>query len=681
MAMARHLKKHTLEKYFKENQINNMQTGTISVQTENIFPIIKKYLYSDQEIFLRELVANAVDATQKLKTLSRLGEAKGELGDLTIAIQLDAEAKTLTISDKGIGMTREEVEKYITQIAFSSAKEFAEKYKGKDADSIIGHFGLGFFSAFMVAKQVEIHTLSFKEGSEAVHWTSDGTTEYTIDASDKSERGTNIILHIEEEAEEYLKDPRIEELLKKYCRFLPVEIQFGTRTEHVPVEEPTIEDAEIVEDEDEVTLTAEGETTDAESTDTTEEVEEKAPETKAIEVPKIINDTFPIWKKKPVDLTNEDYKNFYRALYPMAEEPLFWIHLNVDYPFNLTGVLFFPKIKANFEVRKDRIHLYCNQVFVTDHVEEIVPDFLMLLHGVIDSPDIPLNVSRSYLQSDPEVKKINKYITRKVADKLDEMFRKERQNFEEKWESIGVLVKYGMVTDEKFYEKAQKFCLLTNTDGKQATIEEYQEKVKTLQTDKNNKVVVLYTNDKENQHSYVEAATSEGYDVLEFDQLLDPHFIGNLESKLTDVQFKRVDSDPLHKLIEKEGENVSVLTEDQEKSLTDLFKGQINDDKIMVQIQPLSSSENPVIITKPEFMRRMKDMSNLGGQSMYGDMPEFYNVIVNANHPIVAKILGTEGNVQGESAKQLYDLALLQQGMLKGAALTNFINRSVGLMG
>lgn len=660
-----------------------MQTGTISVQTENIFPIIKKYLYSDQEIFLRELVSNAVDATQKLKTLSRLGETKGELGDLTIEVKVDAEAKILTISDKGIGMTQEEVEKYITQIAFSSAKEFAEKYEGKDADNIIGHFGLGFFSAFMVANKVEINTLSFKEDAEAVRWTSDGTTEYTIEASDKAERGTDIILHIEEDANEYLREARIEELLNKYCRFLPVDIQFGTRTEYVPVEkdeaeDSAIEDAEIVEEDAEATANtdeANAETTDAEA------VEDKEPETKEIQVPKIINDTYPIWKKTPADLTDEDYRNFYRALYPMAEEPLFWIHLNVDYPFNLTGVLFFPKIKANIEVRRDRIHLYCNQVFVTDHVEEIVPDFLMLLHGVIDSPDIPLNVSRSYLQSDPEVKKINKYITRKVGDKLDEMFRKERENFEEKWESIGVLVKYGMVTDEKFYDKAKKFCLLTNTEGKLATFDEYQEQIKALQTDKNNKIIALYTNDKENQHSFIEAAKGEGYDVLEFDQLLDPHFIGNLESKLTDVQFKRVDADPLHKLIEKEGENVSVLTEEQETSLTELFKGQIGDDKVMVQVQPLSSSENPVVITRPEFMRRMKDMSNLGGQSPYGEMPEFFNVIVNANHPVVAKILEGEGDKQAEAAKQLYDLALLQQGMLKGADLTAFVNRSVNLMG
>ncbi|MEZ4884936.1 MAG: molecular chaperone HtpG [Chitinophagales bacterium] len=656
-----------------------MQTGTISVQTENIFPIIKKYLYSDQEIFLRELVSNAVDATQKLKTLSRLGEAAGELGDLTIEVKVDADAKTLTISDKGIGMTQEEVEKYITQIAFSSAKEFAEKFQGKDADAIIGHFGLGFFSAFMVANKVEIHTLSYKDGSEGVHWTSDGTTEYTIDTSDKANRGTDIILHIEEEAAEYLREARIEELLNKYCRFLPVDIQFGTRTEYVPVEKDeaaAIEDAEVVEEDVEATANEDA-TTDTDNA----EVEAEEPETKEIQVPKIINDTHPIWKKKPADLTDEDYKNFYRALYPMGEEPLFWIHLNVDYPFNLTGVLFFPKIKANFEVRKDRIHLYSNQVFVTDHVEEIVPDFLMLLHGVIDSPDIPLNVSRSYLQSDPEVKKINKYITRKVGDKLDEMFRNERANFEEKWESIGVLVKYGMVTDEKFYDKAKNFCLLTNTEGKLTTFDEYQEQVKPLQTDKNNKIIVLYTNDKENQHSYIEAAKGEGYDVLEFDKLLDPHFIGNLESKLTDVQFKRVDADPLHKLVEKEGENVSVLTEDQEKSLTDLFKTQIGDDKVMVQVEPLSSSESPVVITRPEFMRRMKDMSNLGGANMYGDLPEFFNVIVNANHPVVAKILADEGDKQAEAAKQLYDLALLQQGMLKGAALTDFVNRSVGLMG
>ncbi len=622
-----------------------MQTGTINVQTENILPIIKRYLYSDQEIFLRELVANAVDATQKLKTLSSKGEVKGDLGHLQIEIILDEDAKTLTISDKGIGMTKEEVEKYITQIAFSSAQEFAEKYKDS-ANAVIGHFGLGFYSAFMVADKVEIKTKSWKD-APAVHWLSDGSTTYEIDEIEKEERGTDIILHIEEAANEYLANNRIQELLTKYCRFLPVEIKFGTTEEKVAPPEGE-EDAE--------------------------------PEVHILD--NIINNTDPLWKKKPNELTDEDYMSFYRQLYPYGEEPLFWIHLNVDHPFQLTGILYFPKIRNNnFEVRKDRISLYCNQVFVTDQVEQIVPDFLMLLHGVIDSPDIPLNVSRSYLQADPEVKKINKYITRKVADKLDEMFRKDRELFNEKWEHTGVLIKYGMLTEDKFYDKAKKFCLLETTEGGLHTFEEFEELVKPNQTDKNDKLIYIYTNGGDSQHGYVEAAKEKGYQVLKFDAMLDPHFIGKLEGQLENIQFKRVDADTLDQLIEKDENYESVLSEDQETKLKDIFLDTVENQQISVTLKPLTPQDKPLVITRPEFIRRMKDMSNIGGASPYGDMPDMYNVVVNTNHPVISKLLAKRKKENQEHiAKQLYDLALLQQNMLTGAKLTEFINRSVNLM-
>lgn len=624
-----------------------MQKGTISVQTENIFPIIKKYLYSDQEIFLRELVSNAVDATQKLKTLSTRGEMTDELGNLTIEVKLDKDAKTLTISDKGIGMTHDEVEKYITQIAFSGAKEFLEQYE--DANAVIGHFGLGFFSAFMVADKVEIHTKSWKD-EPAVHWTCDGNTEYTIGKSDKEGRGTDIVLHITEEAKDYAEDSKIEELLNKYCRFLPIEIKYGTKEETLPAEEGKEEDEEL----------------------------------KTITVDNIVNDTQPLWKKKPTDLKDEDYIAFYKKLYPMSDEPLFWIHLNVDYPFNLTGVLFFPKIQKELEVKKDRIHLYCNQVFVTDHVESIVPEFLMLLHGVIDSPDIPLNVSRSYLQSDPEVKKINKYITKKVASKLDEMFRKERDNFEQKWEHIGVLIKYGILTDEKFADKADKFCLYESLNGQLATFEEYVEKVKETQTDKNDKVVFLYATEVKDQHSFIEAAEGKGYDVLKFDTLIDPHFLSHVERKHSNISFKRVDSETPDNLVEKDTTIESALTEDQEKTIKELFEKTINNQSAMVNLKSLSPDDKPILITRPEFMRRMKDMSALGGGNPMmgmGGMPDMFNVVVNSNHPIVSKILGESAEeTKTALTKQLYDLALLQQNMLKGADLTAFINRSITLI-
>ncbi len=627
-----------------------MEKGTINVQTENIFPIIKRYLYSDQEIFLRELVSNAVDATQKLKTLSLRGEVKGELGELLIEVAVDKAAKTLTISDRGIGMTKEEVEKYITQIAFSSAQEFLDKYKDSE-QAIIGHFGLGFFSAFMVADKVEIQTNSWREDAQAVRWICDGSTEYEIGEGDRATRGTDIILHVGEEAAEYLEDSKIEELLTKYCRFLPVEIKFGTKTQTIPAPEPK-----------------EG---------------EEAEEPQTFEVDNIINDPKPAWTKKPNELEQEDYIAFYRQLYPYAPEPLFWIHLNVDYPFNLTGILYFPKTKnQNFEVRKDRIHLYCNQVFVTDQLEQIVPDFLMMLHGVIDSPDIPLNVSRSYLQSDPEVKKINKYISKKVADKLGELFKNDRQNYEEKWEHINILVKYGMITDDKFFTRTQKICLVEDVDGKLYTVEEFTEAVKEQQTNKNGETVFLYATGDEDQHAFIQSAKDRGYKVLKFDTILDPHFINHMEPKLEKVTFKRVDADTIDNLIEKEDKIESALTDEQQTTVKEMFNGVITSESAIVEIKAMSPTDRPVLITRPEFMRRMKDMGNIGGGSPYGQMPDMYHVLINGNHPTVNSLLNEETaqEAKDQLAKQLYDLALLQQNMLKGADLTNFINRSIELM-
>ncbi len=630
-----------------------MSTGKINVQTENIFPIIKKFLYSDHEIFLRELVSNATDATQKLKALASMGEAKGDLGDLKIEVVLDKDAKTLTIKDKGLGMTAEEIEKYITQIAFSGAEEFVNQYKDKvDKNVVIGHFGLGFYSAFMVAKKVEIFSLSYKEGAKAVRWECDGSPEYTIEETDaKTERGTNIVLHIADDSEEFLEKERIQTLLTKYCKFLPVEIVFGTRSSWVP------------------------------SGEKDEKGHEKE---KEIQVENIINNPTPAWIKKPAELKDEDYKAFYRELYPMQfEEPLFHIHMNVDYPFNLTGILYFPKLSNKFEAPKDRIQLYSNQVFVTDNVENIVPDFLTMLRGVIDSPDIPLNVSRSYLQADGNVKKISAHITKKVADKLEEIFKKERADFEAKWDDIKIFVQYGMISDEKFYEKAVKFALLKNTDGKSYTFEEYENHVKPNQTDKDNKVVYLYATNSDEQYSYIDAAKSRGYDVLMMDSPLDAHFINHLESKLNNVQFVRVDSDTVDKLIKKDDAQVSKLSEEEQNTLKPIVEGVVAKEKFSVVFESLSESDSPMLITRPEFMRRMKDMSAMGGGGMnfYGSMPDMYNLVVNSNHPLISKILSEKNSdTQTQLAKQAADLAMLSQGLLKGEELTKFIKRSVEMI-
>lgn len=628
--------------------------GKINVQTENIFPIIKKFLYSDHEIFLRELVSNATDATQKLKALASMGEAKGDLGDLKIEVVLDKVAKTLTIKDKGLGMTAEEIEKYITQIAFSGAEEFVNQYKDKvDKNVVIGHFGLGFYSAFMVAKKVEIFSLSYKEGSKAVRWECDGSPEYTIEENDtKKERGTNIVLHIADDSEEFLEDARIQTLLTKYCKFLPVEIVFGTKSSWVPTGEKD------------------------------EKGHEKEQE---IQVENVINNPVPAWIKKPADLKDEDYKAFYRELYPMQfEEPLFHIHMNVDYPFNLTGILYFPKLSNKFEAPKDRIQLYSNQVFVTDNVENIVPDFLTMLRGVIDSPDIPLNVSRSYLQADGNVKKISAHITKKVADKLEEIFKKERTDFEAKWDDIKIFVQYGMISDDKFYEKAVKFALLKNTDQKAYTFEEYNAHVKPNQTDKDNKVIYLYATNVDEQHTYIDAAKSRGYDVLMMDSPLDAHYINHLESKLENVQFVRVDSDTVEKLIKKDDAQVSKLTEEEQNTLKPIVEGVVAKEKYTVTFESLSETDSPMLITRPEFMRRMKDMQAMGGgggMNFYGAMPDMYNLVVNANHPLISKILAEkDAKVQGQLAKQAADLALLSQGLLKGEELTKFIKRSVEMI-
>lgn len=625
----------------------------IQVQTENIFPIIKKFLYSDNEIFLRELVSNAVDATQKLKALSSMGEFKGDIGDTKIEVEVDKAAKTITIKDKGIGMTKEEVEKYITQIAFSGAEEFVTKYKDKvDKNVMIGHFGLGFYSAFMVAKKVEIFSLSYKENSKAVRWECDGNPEYTIEEiSNKAQRGTNIILHVADDCEEFLDNFKIEGLLKKYCKFLPVEIKYGTRKDRIPTGEKD------------------------------DKGEEKL---KEIEVDNIINNPNPAWTKKPTELKEEDYKNFYHELYPMQfEEPLFNIHLNVDYPFNLTGILYFPKLSNKLELPKDKIQLYCNQVFVTDNVENIVPDFLTLLRGVIDSPDIPLNVSRSYLQADGNVKKISAHITKKVADKLEELFKKDRADFEKKWDDIKVFVQYGMISDEKFYEKVQKFALLKNTDGKFFTFEEYENLVKTNQTGTDKRVVYIYATNVQEQHAYIDAAKNKGYDVLLMETMIDSHYINQLESKLKDTSFVRVDADTVEKLIKKDEKQESKLSEEQIKKLQPIIEANVPKEQFMVMFESMSEKDAPMLVTRPEFMRRMKDMSAMGGGGMgfYGNMPEMYNLVVNSNHPLINRILTeTDSEKQKVLSKQASDLALLSQGLLKGEQLTNFIKRSVELI-
>ena len=621
------------------------QKGTIRTDVENIFPIIKKFLYSDHEIFLRELVSNGVDACQKIKTLSSKGEAQGELGELTVRVTVDKEAKTLTISDNGLGMTKEEVDKYINQIAFSSAKEFLEKYQ--DEASIIGHFGLGFYSGFMVADKIEIQTLSFKEAAESVSWSCDGTPNYEMDAGTRTERGTDIILHISDDSLEFLEDYRVRELLNKYCKFLPVNIQF--------------QGANKVDKEG-----AEGEDKEQVLVDLVN-----------------INNTNPAWTQKPADLTDEDYKNFYKELYPYSyDEPLFWIHLNVDYPFNLTGILYFPKLKQNMEVRKDKISLYSNQVFVTDNVEEIVPEFLTLLQGVLDSPDIPLNVSRSYLQSDPNVKRISNHITKKVAAKLEEIFKNDRAEFEAKWQDINIFIKYGILSNEKFAEKAKSFVLVENLEGKFSTLEEYENLVSGIQTDKNDKLVMLYTSDAENQDSYIRAAQDRGYDVLKMEHpYIDPHFVGHLEQSEERYTFKRVDAATIDQLIETDEAVESVLNEEQETSIKDLFSAQVVEEGANIQMKAMSPNDLPITIVKPELMRRMKEMSASSGMPGMGAMPEMFDFIVNTNHPVISKLLDeTDGTKKADVAKQLTDLALLSQGMLKGSKLTDFIKRSVDLV-
>jgi len=630
--------------------------GKINVQTENIFPIIKKFLYSDNEIFLRELVSNAVDATKKLKALASMGEVKGDLGDTKIEVVVDKAAKTITIKDKGLGMTAEEIDKYIAQIAFSGAEEFVNKYKDKvDKNVVIGHFGLGFYSAFMVAKTVEIFSLSYKEGAKAVRWECDGSPEYQVEDIDtKTQRGTDIVLHIADDCEEFLDDHKIEGLLTKYCKFLPVEIKFGTKKDRI---KPELKEGEKEEDVKEVEIV----------------------------VDNIINNPAPAWTKKPADLTPEAYKNFYHELYPMQfEEPLFHIHLNVDYPFNLTGILYFPKLSNKLEMPKDRIQLYSNQVFVTDNVENIVPDFLTLLRGVIDSPDIPLNVSRSYLQADGNVKKISSHITKKVADKLEELFKKERPDFEKKWDDIKIFVQYGMISDEKFYEKAIKFALLKTTDNKYFTFEEFENLVKPVQTDKDNKLVYLYATNIQEQHAYIDAAKSRGYEVLLMETMLDPHYINQLEGKLKDTSFVRVDADTVDKLIKKDENTVSKITEEQQNQLKPIIEGTVSKEQFMVSFENLSEKDAPMVITRPEFMRRMKDMNQMGGggaMGFYGTMPDMYNLVVNSNHPLISKILAEQNTEKQTSlAKQATDLALLSQGLLKGESLTNFIKRSVELI-
>lgn len=612
-----------------------MQQGSIRVQTENIFPIIKKFLYSDHEIFIRELVSNAVDATQKLKTLSSLGEAKGDIGNIDIHVKINKEKKTLTISDKGVGMTAEEVDKYINQVAFSGAEEFLEKYKGKNESSIIGHFGLGFYSSFMVSDRVEIISRSYKEDAEAVKWECDGSPNYTLEPASKEDRGTDIILHINAESEEFLDEHRISAMLEKFCRFLPVPIYFDSEEKDV--------------------------------------------------APKQINNTNPAWTKKPADLTTEDYQAFYKELYPYSEPPLFWIHLNVDYPFNLTGILYFPKVKKTYEIQKDKIQLYSNQVFVTDEVKDIVPEFLMLLHGVIDSPDIPLNVSRSYLQGDPNVKKIGAYITKKVADKLDELFREDRKAFEEKWDSLGLFVKYGMITDDKFLDKANKFILFEDAAGsKFYTIEEYKIETETLQKNKEGKWVMLYTSDPVQQNSFISAAEAKGYKVVKLEGLVDAAFVNNMEMKWSDVQFVRVDADITENLIDKSEQAESVLSKEEAEKLKGLFKVEVPNIHATVEVKGLPADSAPVIATRPEFMRRMKDMAMTGGGmgSFYDSMPEEVTLTVNGNHPVYQKILSEKDEkAQEEYVHHLTDLALLSQGLLKGSALTDFINRGVGFLG
>lgn len=629
--------------------------GNLNVQTENIFPVIKKFLYSDHEIFLRELVSNAIDATQKLKALSSRGEFKGEMGDLTVEVKLDK--KTLTISDHGIGMSADEIEKYINQIAFSGANDFLDKYKDVH-ENLIGHFGLGFYSAFMVADKVEIKTKSYTD-APAMHWSCDGSPSFTMKECKKEERGTDIILHIADDCKEFLEEHRILNLLKKYCRFMPVAIRFGEESDWVDSE------------------------TEFNEVDDGNGGKKKEPKRVEVKKPRIINDTDPAWKKTPANLTDEDYKKFYHELYPMNfEDPLFQIHLNVDYPFNLTGILYFPKVRKTIDPNRNKIQLYCNQVFVTDSVEGIVPEYLMLLHGVLDSPDIPLNVSRSYLQSDGNVKKISNHISKKVADKLEEMFKNGREDFEKKWDDIKIFVEYGMLTEEKFCERAMKFSLFKNTEGNYFSFEDYRDKIKVLQTDKDKNLCYLYATDAEEQHAYIAKAKEKGYDVLLMDSVLTPHFVNLLEQKFEKSRFVRVDSDVVEKLIPHEDNIPEKLSKEDQEKLKPIIENEIDKKKYTVQMESLESDDQPMIITQSEFMRRYKEMSAMGGgMSFYGDLPESYNLVVNVNHPLIEQVLKEEdGDKQKQLVHQLTDLALLSNGLLKGEALTEFIKRSVAII-
>ncbi len=629
--------------------------GKINVKTENIFPVIKKFLYSDHEIFLREIVSNAVDATQKLKTLSSLGEVKGELGDLTIDVKIDKDKKTLHVIDHGIGMTKDEVEKYITQIAFSGAEEFLEKFKGKseaDVNQLIGHFGLGFFSSFMVSDQVEIFTKSYKD-EKGVHWTCDGDTEYSIEECDKTERGTEIVMHITEECKDFLEEYKILQLLKKYCKFMPIAIRFG--------KEKTWQDSP------------------------TEKDDKGNPKRIEVEEDRIINNTEPLWKKTPADLKDEDYTKFFHELYPMNfDDPLFYIHLNVDYPFNLTGILYFPKVKKNIDPTQDKIQLYCNQVFVTDNVEGIVPQYMMLLRGVIDSPDIPLNVSRSYLQSDNNVKKISSHIAKKVAEKLEEISNKQHEEFLNKWDDLKIFIEYGMLLDEKFYDRMKNIYVFKTTDKEFYTLEDYKKHIAPLQTDKDGNVIFLYAQNVEQQYAYIQTAKDKGYNVLLLDGILDSHFINMLEQKNEKIRFTRIDSDVINKLIQKDEKIPSKLSEDETKKIQEMMEALVDKKKFTIQTESLDETAAPITITQNEFMRRMKDMSELGGNGMYGmygDMPENYNMVINTNSPVIYNVLqSSDTEKQTQVLSQLKDLALLSQGLLKGEALDTFIKRSTKMV-
>lgn len=631
-----------------------MIKGNINVKTENIFPIIKKFLYSDHEIFLRELVSNAVDATQKLKTLASTGQFKEELGDLTIKVEVDKKKKTISITDRGIGMTQDEVEKYINQIAFSSAEEFVKKFKTKteaESNAIIGHFGLGFYSAFMVSEKVELFTKTYKKGgsTKPVKWECDGSPQYEISESDKKDRGTTVVLHVDKENTEFLEEYKIRELLNKYCKFLPVPIQFGTKKESEPIEGEVDKDGN--------------------------------PKTKEVEKPWIINNPNPLWKKSPGEVSDEDYKKFYQELYPMSfDEPLFNIHLNVDYPFDLTGILYFPKVKSNYELQRNKIQLYCNQVFVTDSVEGIVPDFLTLLHGVIDSPDIPLNVSRSFLQSDQNVKKISGYISKKVADKLEELFKKDRDAFEKKWDDIKIFIQYGMISDTKFFERAEKFVLLKNVDGKYFTLDEYEKHIATNQKDKDKRLVYIYANNAEDQFAYIEAAKERAYDVLLMDGVLDAHFVNSLEQKLKDASFVRVDSNTIDNLIKKDDTVLpSKLDDAQKEKVKSVFEKVVDTKQFELNFESLSETDMPLMITQNEFMRRMKEMNAMGGGPMMGlgDLPDHYTLVINANHDIITALPEKDEEAQQIAIQHLYDIARLSKNLLKGKELNEFIKRSV----